>query len=143
MKDLVLREEKDLLLRDLYARLPYNIKVRYRNGNAFTLTSYHIDGMICALSSGNFVHKNFVIYPYLRPLSSITDEEKQELYSWGDYEMISWISDEEICLKDLTLSYELLTKLIDWLNEHHFDYRGLIGKGLALEAPTGMYKVVV
>ena len=35
---------------------------------------------------------------------------------------------------------ESLDKAVDWLNAHHFDYRGLIDKGLAFEAPEEMYK---
>ena len=125
------QEEKDLLLRDLCARLPHGVKVQDRNGT-HTLTNGNTE--FTDLFSGKCNIK-----PYLRPMSSMTDEEKQELYAWGDYEEISWISDEEICFKDLVLLYELLTKLTDWLNKHHFDYRGLIEKGLAIEAPSGMY----
>jgi hypothetical protein len=63
--------------------------------------------------------------PYLRPLSSITDEEKKEFikFRWttqnGEPRMYEWC---------------------DYANAHHFDYRGLIEKGLALEAPEGMYQ---
>ena len=35
---------------------------------------------------------------------------------------------------------EYIRKISDWLNAHHLDYRGLIEKGLALEAPEGIYK---
>ena len=64
------------------------------------------------------------IMPYLRPMSNMTEEEKKV------YKEIS------VCLCG-----EIVAKtMIDWLNEHHFDYRGLIEKGLALEAPEGMYK---
>ena len=41
----------------------------------------------------------------------------------------------------LTVIYQdKALELLDWLNAHHFDYRNLIGKGLALRAPEGMYK---
>ena len=63
------------------------------------------------------------IKPYLRPMSSMTEEELDK------YEELEWAGDFE------TLSLPLL----DWLNRKMFDYRGLIEKGLALEAPEGMY----
>lgn len=61
--------------------------------------------------------------PYLRPMSSMTDEEKREYYT----------------VYDSSLADGTLYKVIDWLNLHHIDYRGLIDNGLALEAPEGMY----
>ncbi len=66
--------------------------------------------------------------PYLRPMSSMTEDEK-----------IEW--DAEYAYNSKSYEYEeYLSKMIDWLNAHHLDYRGLIEKGLALEAPEGMYK---
>lgn len=61
------------------------------------------------------------IKPYLRPMSSMTEEEKEEV-------------------NDLNMN-PFSCSVIDWLNAHHFDYRGLIEKGLALEAPEGMYDI--
>ena len=64
------------------------------------------------------------IKPYLRSLSSITKEELDR------YEELEWTGD----------FVNLSIPLLDWLNKNMFDYRGLIEKGLALEAPEGMYK---
>lgn len=66
--------------------------------------------------------------PYLRPMSSMTEEEKEELRNSN---MVIAIS----------TSGDVGTTVIgfDWLNAHHFDYRGLIEMGLALESPEGMY----
>jgi hypothetical protein len=53
---------------------------------------------------------------------------------------------ERIIYEELSLYHEEFGEYVptletfDWLNAHHFDYRGLIEKGLALEAPEGMYK---
>ena len=58
------------------------------------------------------------VKPYLRPMSSMTEEEKEE------YKKL------QHCLNDTMLTISLLN---NWLNEHHFDYRGLIKKGLAIE----------
>ena len=65
--------------------------------------------------------------PYLRPMLSMTEEEKEE-----------YNKTENLSLFDL--HHYPTIKSFDWLNAHHFDYRGLIEKGLALEAPEGMYK---
>lgn len=106
-------EDKQLLLKDLCARLPYGIKVT--NG------IYTIKLTPC--SDTSIIIKNEHILPYLRPMSSMTKEERH-------------IFDK------MTRGYTIHQQaaLFDWLNEHHFDYRGLIEKGLALVAPEGMYE---
>ena len=70
--------------------------------------------------------------PYLRTISSMTKEEQKEFVGFHCVSLCPIVVDEM-----LTLENE--TKMLDWLNEHHFDYRGIIEKGLALEAPEGMY----
>ena len=74
--------------------------------------------------------------PYLRPMSSMTEEEIREFTS------LIFISDSTSYgyLKECVLFAIYSAKALDWLNTHHFDYHGLIEKGLALEAPEGMYK---
>ena len=72
---------------------------------------------------------------YLRPMSSMTEEEE------GMYNLlqgISHLSEQHWTAKDGKI-YRY-ADAIDWLNENHFDYRGLIEKGLALEAPEGLYE---
>ena len=59
-------------------------------------------------------------------MSSMTEEEKKELNNVLEFQYYS----DDSCMCEST----------DWLNAHHFDYRGLIERGLALEAPEGMYK---
>ena len=73
---------------------------------------------------GTWIKIEFV-RSYLRPMSSMTQEEKQE------YQRITerWMYDSSYSIGDS----------FDWLNVHHFDYRGLIEKGLTIEAPEGMY----
>ena len=67
-------------------------------------------------------------FPYLRPMSSMTEEERKELT-------------EINCQGNLAEhKYAVFYRSQDWLNAHHFDYRGLIEKGLAFEAPIEMYK---
>ena len=114
------QQEKELLLKDLCARLPYGVKVKTPYDNAFML------GIVKRSSVKKQGYTDFVtnrgnypvscIKPYLRSMSSMTEEEA----------------------KDYNLKY-VNSDIVDWLNAHHFDYRGLIEKNLALEAPEGMY----
>lgn len=115
------QEDKELLLKDLCARLPYRVQcdVAGRFG-PYTFEGDDVKDLI----SGR------VFKPYLRPLSSMTEEEINEFILIFD--TVLWLGNKRsTCILNL--------KQIDWFNEHHFDYRGLIDKGLALEAPEGMY----
>ena len=119
------QEEKDLLIKDLCARLPCKVKF-VCNKNIYIAKG--IDLIIT--DEGDWVYavtvKDMVpieidfIKPYLFPLSSMTDEQKQ------DYKYITerWMYDSSYSISDS----------IDWLNKNHFDYRNLIEKGLAINA---------
>ena len=126
-------EEKELLLKDLSARLPYGVKV-CDNKNVHTLIGMAKD-KIYSEEAGT-VPCIVVLHidntrPYLRPMSSITDEENEELDDIS--ERCSNFDLSEIGLRIADLVSE-------FCNRHHFDYRGLIKKGLALEATEDMYK---
>ena len=115
------QEEKQLLLKVICTMLPYGVKYQDR-----------IDGGIHILSLGIIHHYDRFI-PYLRPMSSMTEEEKKEFQACH-------------CVYDLHPDFQPMMcnianeqNMFDWLNKHHFDFRGLIEKGLALEAPEGMY----
>ena len=120
-------QDKELLLQDLCARLPYNAIVDYSynvfdvyNGNHVFHNSKCI--LTCSLLdvfiSTRRNEKGEYIKPYLFPLSSMTEEEK--------------LMYEGLMIGIDNVSYML--DVIDWLNAHHFDYRGLIEKGLAIDA---------
>jgi len=118
----MIQEDKDLLLKDLCARLPYNFVYCYCNaplakGNPIILTPVVISNLMNATD-------DLVIKPYLRPMSSMTVEEKKEYDSFSKP----------------TGHRKVWINRIDWLNRKVFDYRELIKKGLALEALEGMYK---
>ena len=122
------QENKELLLRDLCARLPYGVKVKLGdNPNIFDL-EYRIKFAVMYGDSDKLedILDIINIKPYLFPLSSLTEEQKKE------YQYITerWMYDPSYSISDST----------DWLNKNHFDYRGLIEKGLAIEAPKDMYK---
>lgn len=108
------QEEKQLLLKDLSARLPYDPFIKIgENPHAFKLSQR----VRWIYSYGRVENMFDNTKPYLRPMSSMTEEECKEV-------------GEHITIYDT----------VDWMNEHHFDYRGLIPMGLAIEAPEGMYK---
>ena len=127
-------QKDEQLFKDLSARLPYHVivKVWLKDGTTEegSLDLEHNYGNV--LQDAFYFGKVKEIKPYLRPMSSMTKEEYEELksissyYGFAPYEYID----------DWCPNYEM----IDWLNKHHFDYRNLIEKGLALKAPKGMYK---
>lgn len=119
------QEEKDLLLKDLCARLPYGVIAKIE------VDGHTADKSVTPEFLSSFWYHIEYVQPYLRPMSSMTDEEKSEWYSF--MEKYQGIPDD-------TVHIQRIKDYQDWLNEHHFDYRGLIEKGLAIEAPEGMYK---
>ena len=113
------QEEKDLLLKDLCARLPYGVIVKYKGHNTIKKNKF---------LTGSDLDCNMEYYkPYLRSMSSMTEEEAEEY--------------DEVCIEPcLGIREYMVSNFMDWLNAHHLDYRGLIEKGLAIEAPENMYK---
>ena len=130
----MIQEDKELLLKDLCARLPYGVIYHRNDGANIRLNSIDFE-------RGNLNYTDNVeereIKPYLRSMSSMTEEEEQ-------YVLDTW--SEDSFNNGIDLMYDNYMMLghapdfIDWLNAHHFDYRGLIERGLALEAPEGMYR---
>jgi len=120
-------EERQILLKDLCMRLPYKVKVLDDMGRLYEL---HIgDSYIIDLFYGNGGYIEPPVKPYLRPLSSITPEERKEYHRLCDVEEGPFY---ERFFHDTIASIEYLTS-------KHFDYRGLIEKGLAIEASDDMY----
>ena len=146
------QEDKELLLKDLCARLPYGVKCNIGEKNPYTLSSVSndYDGILIRFKEqkNGFNMEVYLseVKPYLFHLSSMTEEQTKEVHSLI-YQGVSESVDEtkewlktrkENELRPITLTYLLNFKLvIDWLNENHFDYRGLIKKGLAIDA-TGL-----
>jgi len=144
------QEDRQLLLKDLCARLPYGIIVNV-NGNDERVDEINpFEGTItCGFQCFDIEECK----PYLRSIASMTNREKEELLNLlFDKDAKYFYIDEEGFIDGKTsdllkegLNYpafcpvniELYT---DWLNAHHFDYRGLIEKGLAIEVTDGMYK---
>ena len=136
-------EEKQLLLKELFTRLPYHVKVKVWLEDGDTeegpLDLQHNYGDV--LLDAFYYKKITKIKPYLRPMSSMTEEERLELSRLTNDKFKFYLytkQSEIICYEKYNYLEGL--KVLDWLNTHHFDYRGLIEKGLALEAPKGMYE---
>ena len=151
------QEEKQLLLKDLCARMSYGLKLKHCQGPTCRLRYLNLDTYnvyVEVLDSDYF--KDFIedgkrhiteFTPYLRPMSSITREELKELND--KYGSIAYFFIQEPPYyyglqaqhSDIgSIEISEFSEIYDWLNVHHFDYRGLIEKGLALEAPEDMYK---
>ena len=144
-------KENQLLFKALCEMLPYGVKV--------SITAHNLDyeedfgktiiadlmGIQTAKDDDGITHTCFItcydefktqgndietIKPYLRPMESMSEEE---LLAYDKTREWKYVDDDH---------YEYFDTLdtFDWLNEHHFDFRGLIPMGLALEAPEGMYK---
>ena len=131
------KEEKQLLLKDFCARLAYNPFCKVGGTESFPsvkLIRIEVDATDGILLDFDYKDKQGLplqVYlseakPYLRPMSNMTKEEEETYESF-----IIGIATDEVGAWELT----------DWLNTHHFDYRGLIEKGLALEAPKDMYNI--
>lgn len=133
--------DKSLLLKDLCGRLPYGVKMidtePYSAEHNPILTLSYIsedNGIGCRAGKGFMATSLGSIKPYLFPLSSMTEEQYNEFFSYyhniemdevkasGDYLKAEYIGDDA---------------KYSWLNKNHFDYRGLIEKGLAIDA-TGL-----
>ena len=150
------QENKELLLKDLCARIPYEVVGKceldapsYDTSFDTIFQTHKFDAVVYGLTEDLlFVHplikdkdeQEFAeeevlkcidildFTPYLFPLSNMTEEE------WGDYQkirMIDWVHG------DINGTFINAGLIVDWLNAHHFDYRGLIEKGLAIDA-TGL-----
>ena len=128
------QEDKQLLLQDLCARLPYGVKVldnSHKDYGVSNLINIGVDGSILIDNEMNDIQYYPIIdniKPYLRSISSMTKEEKAQMAH--DCYVISL--DFEYTTTDMVALWNT-PRVINWLNAHHFDYRGLIEKGLAIE----------
>ena len=139
------QKDKELLLKDLCARLPYGVICNNPEG----------DGHLCSINQTIFgtnygininptkrdhfndsENEEQIIKPYLRPMSSMTEEEKVVINDLVYNKENSFLSPIPIWV----INESDIETYIDFCHEHHLDWRRLIEKGLAFEAPEGMYK---
>lgn len=131
------QEQKDLLLKDLCARLPYDVKVNC-NDKVYSFNGIQYFN-ICILTDDNeniaFTTAGIkYVKPYLFPLSSMTEEQKQE-YTY----IVNYISpdDTENWKEGEFIYVEQFSQLMHFYHINHLDYMGLIPMGLAIDA-TGL-----
>lgn len=152
------QEEKELLRKDLCARLPYGVKAKVLNEDILRYDYYSKEGGFIKgienINDGLFVIEcrkdGYVLSydefkPYLFPLSSMTEEQLYEIkeitefkYNHNTLELVKWTETHttlEFWLEEVP-QYSVI-EVFDWLNKNHFDYRGLIERGLAIDA-TGL-----
>ena len=127
------QEDKELLLKDLCARLPYGVIVKYKQKTLYPVGEYTVN---VKTDDDILQHrlKHLDFKPYLRPMSSLAEEEKEYIKRRFCYE--NW-TDFNDFFNHYQIDVEDSYIFIDWLNAHHFDYRGLIEEGLAIDA-TGL-----
>lgn len=152
------KEDKQLLLKDLCARLPYGVEVHLDTSEYGELIGILdavypseerivVDKLNKPIASldvrcGGFLLNECTVKPYLRPMSSMTEKERNE---WADKfnlamdNLSSIIDEKEAEEASPYLFAECHSTSIDWLLSHHFDFRVLIEKWIALEAPEDMY----
>ena len=129
------QEQKDLLLKDLCSRLPYGVKVQsysYEDDIETVETLYNIDsdGYMSTLECDTL--KN-ITKPYLFPLSSMTEEQREKLNEIIDLEVEVAISH----IKNDTPHWTVGLTRLNWFFKNHFDIYDLIPMGLAIDA-TGL-----
>ena len=121
------QENKELLLKDLCARLPYGIKASYYGADEECETWDEVDGVAFDyVEIGQYSLPIERVKPYLFPLSSMTDEQKM------------FLKQQNWCIAISTSgTIETTVEGIDWLNKNHFDINNLIPIGLGIDA-TGL-----
>lgn len=146
------KEDRNLLVQDLCSRLPYGVKCivtksrteEGQKGDVGKIVCVCLEGVDC-IGDEPFFSEFGNFKPYLFPISSMTEEQKKEYYSLADDVTIKpgqgcYLGIKIHCIKlgisdnphEEVWDYINLDAL-DWLNKNHFDYRGLIPKGLAID----------
>lgn len=141
------QEEKQLLFQDLCARLPYGVKgLAYVFGEPCNINT-NINGVInksivtdyesYMLELIKLSSEDITIKPYLRQMSSMTEEEKEEMHNLLSHEGTAIYKNDGIALPinhyGGFVPYEFMNRIIQYLLKNHFDFMGLIPKGLAIE----------
>lgn len=133
------QKQKDLLLKDLCARLPYGVKVLYDNQVKELQYIEAVYNEVKLLDSTmNYTVDIEEVKPYIFPLSSMSEDQKYEFYlkfftNDYDFDYFKFYLDNGRLHKLLT-SLLAVEEIIDWFHKNHIDYRGLIPTGLAEDA---------
>lgn len=126
------QQEKDLQFKDLCARLPYKVKVQdtyYKSLEPAPIWLLDLNAQSVRMFADEGYQRIEYIKPYLFPLSSMTEEQKNKFDQLLELEMKA-INDE--------INHTQATEFeVDFYHKHHLDWRGLIPMGLAIDA-TGL-----
>ena len=131
------QEDKEIVFKEICARLPYGVFCNIGLDYPLPLQSMFVDKLDGILLDFYKDGKDYQVYlgevkPYLFPLSSMTDKQK------GEYNFLCDLVPTELYDFELVDNW----RSIDYLNANHFDYRGLIERGLAIDATgTDIYAV--
>lgn len=122
------QNDKDLLLRDLCARLPYGVEVEYNSikCEVLSIDTYNEELTIRVCPDYCPVVKFENVKPFLFPFSSMTEEQKRELNNLVEESVFQILHSED--------GNPQPQIPMDWYNKNHFDYRGLIPMDLAIDA---------
>ena len=140
------QEDKELLISDLCARLPYKPQIRF---SIVGTDGYEVCEWLPELATSMFLNDDIEIFPYLRPVSSMTEKEMDRLFEILYVEKEGGGEDWIKINDDLGIKFFLtsgrwawdMDKAISYLRSIHIDIHHLIEKGLALKAPEGMYYI--
>lgn len=139
------QEDKELLLKDLCGRLQYKVRVSVNGGKESCTLKGMFDGEhtgMMLILEPSFPSKDVSprtsnwqlsqCKPYLRPMSSMTEEEKREIYNWLVKNDVDWFDFSKLRLDEILISFDSSWLLVNWLLKNHFDFMDLIPKGLAI-----------
>ena len=144
-------DQKKILMADITARIQYKPRVRYVDsiGYEHVLLLYGYDNDYFIITNQRVEINEFQLY--LRKLSDMTPDEKDDFYSllgkipaFTENGSIILLQDADITeIGDMMMFCRHSYMIADWMLSHHFDYRGLIDAGLAVEAPQHLYKNIL
>ena len=138
-------EEKQLILKDLCERLPHGVIIHTEKGDGHlnsinqTIFGTEYGVNINSIKRDYFNDRDSEIKPYLRPMSSMTEEERKELSQISEEYLDDWSTADSNLVK-WKLDAKVSSMRATFYNSHYLDWNDLISKGLALEAPEDMYK---
>ena len=132
----------ELIIADLCAKLQYNLLVQ-RGQRVRKVLAVYPDSNRIVLDNSPYMPQTYSVdevKPYLRSLSNMTEKEKSD-FCWMTHKEYDGYDNNDcpIYTGNNTVDCDRIDEVIDFLNSHHFDYRGLIKQGLALEATSDMY----
>ena len=139
----MIKEDKELLLKDLSGRLQYGVIVHNSYNYFDNIEKVNKHREVDRTAQINDLYAINEVKPYLRPMSSMTSEECMQLATLLP-RYFTVFPEKLFCTEHINggiINFDVLDTIIDFYNSNHLDWRGLIPKGLALEATKDMYNI--